>query len=527
MTSVSKHVYRAVGAVAVIGTAVLGTVSCSSNSAGTSTEPVVDGNLKAAIQADPGCQDPHQFSLRMAMQWGRQIVDSLVYENSEGKFSPWLASSWSVNDNATEFTFKLRDDVKFSDGTVLSADVVKANFDALKAQGGTAAVAATYLASYTGTDVVDKSTAVIKFSQPNAQFLYGASSPNLGIYSGATASLNPKDLCAGKFASSGAFAVSDYAPNDHITLTRNDAYAWGPDALENKKAPYLKTLTFNVIPDSATAVGAAGGGQLDVVWGADEQGIPTLEAAGWQNSPKPEPALSAGWIINWNSLVGKDPAIRQALMLGVDRNFLVKPFPNTMKPATGILNSAHPFYRDQSTQVTFDQKKAIDILEKAGWSEVGSDGIRVKDGQRLSINTIFYTPGSQQVMELAKQQLAQIGLELTLTPITANEEAARMSSGNFDMRVSWFTGPEPTVIANVLNTSKDPKVQAYIGQQASVSDFDRRAAIVGDFTNYIADQALLIPLWEQNATPLWGPKVANMTRDVSGLVMASQIKLMN
>lgn len=484
----------------------------------------MDGNLKASIQVDPGCLDPHQFSLRQALQWGRQIVDSLVYETEEGKFSPWLASSWSVNDTATEFTFKLRDNVTFSDGSPLSADAVKANMDALKAAGSTAAVASSYLAKYTGSDVVDPSTVVIKFSEPNAQFLYGLSTPNLGIYSAGTAALGAKELCTGKFAASGAFTVGEYAPNEHITLNRNEAYAWGPEALENKGAPYLKTVTFNVIPDSATAVGAAAGGELDIAWGIEEQGIATLKSAGWQNAKKPEPALSAGWIVNWDSLVGKDTAIRQALMLGVDRKYLLSTRPETQQPATGILNSSHPFYRDQSAKVTFDQQKAKDLLEKDGWTEVGPDGIRSRNGERLSVNTIFYTPGAQPVMELAKQQLKEIGLELTLTPVTANDETARMANGNFDMRVSWFTGPEPTVIANVLQPSKDPKVQDYVRQQASVTDLKPRSAIVAGFTDYIADQALLIPLWEQNFTPFWGPKLSNMTRDVAGLVMASQIK---
>jgi len=524
MTFSSKRLRRVVGTVAVVSTAMLGVVSCTSNSSESSKEPVVDGTLKASIQVDPGCLDPHQFSLRMALQWGRQIVDSLIYETADGKFSPWLASSWSVNDTATEFTFKLRDNVTFTDGSPLNAEAVKANFDALKAAGSTAAVAASYLAKYVETEVVDASTAVIKFSEPNAQFLYGASTPNLGLYSAKTAALSSKELCAGKFATSGAFTVGEYIPNEHITLTRNDAYAWGPEALENKGAAYLKTLTFNIIPDSATAVGAAAGGELDIAWGIEEQGIATLESAGWQNAEKPEPALSAGWIINWDSLVGKETAIRQALMLGVDRKFLLSTRPETQQPATGILNSAHPFYRDQSDKVKFDQQKAIDILEKAGWTEKGADGIRIRNGERLSVDTIFYTPGAQPVMELAKQQLAEIGLELTLTPVTANDETARMAEGNFDMRVSWFTGPEPTVIANVLQPSKDPKVKDYVLQQASVTDFAPRSAIVSDFTDYIADEALLIPLWEQNFTPFWGPTVSNMTRDVAGLVMASQIK---
>jgi peptide/nickel transport system substrate-binding protein len=487
-------------------------------------EPVTGGDLSASIQQDPGCVDPHQTSLRQVLQWGRQVVDSLVYEGEGGEVSSWLASEWSVNEDATEFTFVVRDDVVFSDGTGLDAEVVKANFDAMKAAGSTATVAASYLANYTETEVVDASTAIIKFSAPNAQFLYGASTPNLGIFSGDTAGLSAEALCAGDYAASGPFTVGEYAANERIVLEKNADYAWGPDALDNSGAAYLDTLTFNVITDTGTATGAAASGELDMLWGPQEQDIPTLDDAGFSNADLPEPALSASWIINPDTLVGTDLAVRQALSLGIDRELLLSTRPDTMQPATGILNSAHPFYVDQSEQIYYDADEAIEILEADGWTEVGSDGIRSRDGERLTVDTIFYTSGAQPVMELAKQQLEEIGLELTLTPVTANEETARMAEGNFDMRVSWFTGPEPTVIANVLRGA-DATVDEYILEQASIAEFEPRSAIVGDFMDYIAENALLIPMWEQNATPFWSSQTLNMTRDVAGLVMFTQVQL--
>jgi len=182
------------------------------------------GDLRAALTRDSRCKDPWQTTLRTQLEHQRQIVDSLVYLGRDGTYAPWLAESWTVNDDATEFTFRLREGVSFSDGAVLDATVVKANFDAMRALAPVAPTPSSYLVDNTGTETVDPHTVVVRFSNPNAPFLCGVSTPNLGIYSARTATLDAASRCAGRAASSGPFTIGSYAPNERIPVVRNDNY---------------------------------------------------------------------------------------------------------------------------------------------------------------------------------------------------------------------------------------------------------------------------------------------------------------
>lgn len=498
---------------------------CAGDGGEPTGEPSPGGDLVMISNNDTGCLDPWQVQLRGMLQWLRPTVDSLLYEDQDGQFHGWLATGYEVNDDATEFTFTLRDDVEFSDGSFLTAETVKANLDAMKAMPE-ASVAAPYLVAYEETIVVDEQTATVVFDEPNAQFLYAISTPNFGIYSTDSASLSVSERCQNEMASSGAYAFESYTQNEQAVLAKSADYAWGPENLDNTGAGYLDTITVNIVTDPSVASGAALGGEADLIVTFNAEDIPALEEQGWVNGDEPEPALSASWIIKMgNGIAGTDEAVRHALTVGIDREALQGAMMSTMSPSTGILNTAHPFYVDQSDRLAYDPDAAVEYLEEAGW-EPGDDGIREKDGQRLTVDTIFYTEGAQEVMELAQVQLAEIGVELSLSPVTSNDEAARRADGSFEMRFSWFTGPEPTVISNVFNETEPPEaVTELIAEQAAYTDFDERKAVVSDLMDAILDDALLIPVYQQNATPWWSADVTGMVRDVAGLAMLTQVQL--
>lgn len=509
---------------AILALSSIALTGCAGGAPAEQGAAVDGGDVVLLTEDDTGCLDPHQVQQRDVLQWQRSLIDSLVYEDADGVFHPWLASEWEANEDATEYTFTLRDDVTFTDGSTLDAETVRANFDAL-ANMPEATVAAPYLASYVETRIDDELTATVVLGEPSAQFLYGVSTPNLGLYSTASAALSADERCQGEAAASAPFTVDSYTQNEQVVLAANADYAWGPAALENTGAAHIDTLTVNVVPDTASIGGAALAGDADIALGINEEYAPSLQGAGWVNGPQPEPALSAGWIIRLGSgIAGTDEAVRRALLVGVDREGLQGAMVYNMAPATGVLNSAHPYYVDQSESLAYDPEAAEQILEDAGWA-LGSDGIRERDGERLSVETIFYTPGAQAVLELAQQQLEEIGIELLLSPVTANEEAALRAEGDFEMRLSWFTGPDPVVIANVFNETNPPEeVQDLIAAQLAATDFDARSALVDELMDYTLDHALLVPLWEQNATPFWGPSITGVTRDAAGLLMMTQIQ---
>lgn len=485
-----------------------------------------DATVRIGLDADQGCLDPGTIDIRVSLQWARQTADSLLFVDQSGEPQAWLATDFAVNDDATEYTFTLRDDVVFQDGSKLDAETVKANFDRLIELGADAYAAQAKLAGYASTEVIDEYSLVVKFSEPNVDFLTAVSSPQLGIFSKESVALTPQERCAvGGLQGSGPYTVTSYTPLELLTLERNDDYAWGAESWENKGPASVKTLEFNITQDAATRSGAALSGGLDVVHTVSETDATPLKDAGFQNAEKPLPAVSASWKINLGSPILSDEAVRQALMIGFDRGEAVATKPNLTSPAKGVLNSSHPYHLDQSDRLAYDPDEANDILEGAGWV-MGSDGYRAKDGTPLEIEVITYTIGADTVMENVQAQLKSIGVKLTVSKLDANAMRERWQNLDYDMLVDWNTGSDPSVLRSFFRTSNAPvELDEMNAEQLSNADRDSRMEQVKDEQKYIIDHAYMIPLWEENNTPFWSSRIDRMNFDVAGVAVYSDLTL--
>ena len=198
------------------------------------------GTLRYGLQADPQCLDPRQGGLTVSLTVTRSVVDSLLDPDPEtGEIAPWLAESWEVNEDASAFTFHLRDDVTFSDGEKLTAELVKKNFDSVAELGPLAGLPLQYLTGYEGTEVVDEHTATVTFAAPNAQFLQAASSMSLGLLSSESLDKTPEELCTGQYAASGPFTIESYEPSTSVAIVRREGYDWAPARAAHTGDAYL------------------------------------------------------------------------------------------------------------------------------------------------------------------------------------------------------------------------------------------------------------------------------------------------
>jgi len=143
-------------------------------------EPVSGGTLRYAVASYPTCLDA---ALRARLFSGPgQYAETLTDQDENGDIVPRLASSWEITDGGRTYTFRLRDDVTFSDGTPLTAEVVKANLDALvrfAEEGKADTPVNSALNSYAGADVVDEHTVRVRFDLPELGFLRNASDPSV------------------------------------------------------------------------------------------------------------------------------------------------------------------------------------------------------------------------------------------------------------------------------------------------------------------------------------------------------------
>lgn len=495
------------GALAAVTTV----VACGSDSGGSGGQagpPQPGGTLRYGLSQAPTCSDPAQSASNQTIYVARQIVDSLTDQDPKtGAITPWLAKSWEVSPDAKVFTFKLADGVTFSDGTALTAESVRDTFDAtIKLGGAKAALGVSYLTNYVGTTAVDKLTARVEFSQPNAQFLQATSTPQLGILAQSTNAKPAEARCAGDNIGSGPFTYTSWKQDSSATLAKRAGYNWGSAVFGHQGEAYLDKIEFTVVPESGVRTGSLSSGQLDAVSDALPQDAPQIEAAGGRVLSTSNPGTPFGLQLNVTRGPLRDQAVRLALLTALDRKQLVDTVLGPQfKYATGSLASATPAYLDQSARLAYDPAKAKAALDQAGWVP-GGDGIRAKNGERLSFSVTFSQvfAGNQAILELAQQQLRQVGVDLKLDLVSGPESTAKMNSKDYDS----FYGNSTRADGDILRTSFSltgrnlsvrgpiPALDEALDKQLATNDPAARKELLATVQKLVLDNGLYLPTIE-------------------------------
>ena len=204
------------------------TTSCSGSAQTSVTNSA--SILTYVLGSEPGNIDPHISSEDETAIVLRQIYDTLVYRDPlQEVIVPGLATQWSISPDNLVYTFSLRQDVKFHDGTPFNAQAVADNFERIVSLSSNAGKAGFLLLKYyAGAEVVDEFTIQLKLSQPYAPFLDVLSQPYLGIASPSAFKAYSPNRYQFHQAGTGPFIFVDYIPGKHITLQRNPDYKWGP-----------------------------------------------------------------------------------------------------------------------------------------------------------------------------------------------------------------------------------------------------------------------------------------------------------
>ncbi|MDI2132034.1 ABC transporter substrate-binding protein [Yinghuangia seranimata] len=486
--------------------------------------PRTGGTLTFALAVDPTCVDPQQYGLNASLNIGRQLVDSLTDQDpATGEIKPWLAQSWEVDPTATAFTFHLRPGVTFSDGGPVDAAAVKANLDGIAALGAKASIGSGYLAGYKASTVVDPTTVRVEFKAPSAQFLQATSTVSLGLVSPATFAKTPEERCLGALVGSGPFVFGSYKQNQSVEITRRAGYAWGSSLWKKQGEAYLDKVVYKIVPESGVRAGALESGQVDAISDVQPQDEPRF-AAGYTVLTRPNP----GFVFSLHPNVTRpgldDEHVRQAIQKAVNRPELTTTVLSTKyKAATSVLASVTPGYTDLGAALAYDPEGAKRILDAAGWLP-GGDGIRAKDGRKLSLDVVFAPAfnASQTVLELLQQQLKKVGVDLRLRKLTAGEQNTVQTSGDFDFSYYNLTRSDPDVLRVVFSTKGLNRGRLPLGpqdtaldQQAQLVDPAARAAQVAEAQRQLVDHGYTIPLFELAQVHGFAAKVQGVTLDAS------------
>jgi peptide/nickel transport system substrate-binding protein len=405
--------------------------------------------------------DPSYTPEAVAYRVIRGVFDSLVYEGSNGQFTPWLATKWTENANATAYTFTLRKDVRFSDGTPLTASAVKYTFDRIESPKEGSLFAISLLGPYAGTTVSGPYSVTVHFKTPYPAFLEAASQAFLGIVDPTAAQ---KEGTAGFGAhpvGSGPFEITSNVPNQAITEVRNPKYDWGPAGLNHQGPACVDKIVFSEVPEESTRVGQLTRGQVDAAETILPPDYQTV-TADKNVSLYVVPGAGAGYqyFINTQDAPWNNTQLRIALRDSININQILQSvYQGEYTRAWGPIMPDTAFY-DAAVQNSwsYDPKLADAILTKAGW-KLGSDGYRHKDGQTLSISFAGGSPDRelrQEVSVYVQSYLKAVGIDETITNLTGTSAISTEDTGKYGMTATSFITASPTIMADFFNSAGIP-----------------------------------------------------------------------
>ena len=435
------------------------------------------------------------------------------------ELKPWIATDWEVNDNATEYTFNLRDGVTFSDGSPLDAAVVAKNFD-LYGLGDKdrALTVSEAINNYDHSEVVDDDTVKFYFSAPAPGFLQATSTNNSGLLSAATLDFTLEEFAPGNSAAvigSGPFTITDETIGSTLTLAAREDYDWAPPERAHQGRAYLDEIQISVTPEDSVRVGALLAGQADYIRYVEAQDEDQVESAGFTIYSPQTNGVNNHLSLRFRNEILSDITVRQALIAGIDRQEVVDVIYTENYPlATSILSQGAVGYVNTEEYFEYDADKAEALLDEAGWS-LGADGIRAKDGVPLTLvaSEAGAQPRSFEALTLISQQLKKIGVDLQILKADAGTAAESLRDANrvqlnnamvaradLDVIKSQFFSKNRNSLLNLNyedTTLGDTELEALLQAVASEPDNDTRVANSQAVQRYLAEQAYVIPLFEE------------------------------
>lgn len=499
---------------------------------GCSRGPVHTGNVFViAIESEADILDPQVAGGWVTWRINRQIFEPLVDEDlsipseqaTVPPLRPGLAESWDISDDGLEYTFHIREGVKFHDGTPLDAQAVEYNIRRMwdkdspmysaRAAGQTGFV----WKFVESVNTVDDHTLKVRLTQPFSEFLRMLAQGG----NGSTAIMSPTALqtygddIADHPVGTGPFKFKERIRGERIDLVRNDDY-WGT-------VPAIDGVVFRPLPDPSARTAALRSGDVDMIAVPNPDSIDNLVNEGYQLSEGTPPHT---WYLSFNM---KDrytsiPEVREAINLAVDREGMARDLlRGSVNPAYGVQALSAGGYVERRDAYERNLDQARKLLASVG----------LADGFETTL--ITSTDGSGQIMpaqmaEFIQQNLAEIGINLHIQTqewISYLGVWARgMQDGVGMAQMSWgMTSPYwlYIVTSSELQAPNGPNVGYYANPALDTAMHNAITALDPDeadrwwrqANNIVSDDAALVPIVNDKAPYVLAPYV-------SGFVSASE-----
>ncbi len=467
-----------------------------------------NNELVYAAAQDINDMNPHLYTGSMPAQG--MVYESLV-ENTKDGIQPLLAESWEISEDGKTYTFFLRDDVQFHDGEPFNAQAVKANFEAI--QRNAEKHSWIKLSSKLNKiNVVDEYTVELVLSEPYYPTLVELSMTRPYVF------LSTQDFKNGEtkdgvngFNGTGPYVLKEHTTDEFATFEANTDY-W-------KGVPKIKKITAKVLPAGETTLLALQKGEINFAFtddrGADSvavEGMNQLEASSQYQLIRSEPMNTKMLVANSSKTDNpiSKTVVREAIWHSIDKETISKAILNGTESAAETLFSSNVNYAvGDFKKRDYDIEKAIEMLEEEGWELEGSEEIRTKDGEKLSME-LYYdsnSPSQKTQAEFIQASLKEIGLQLEITGEESTSIANRRATGDYDLLFNQTWGlaydPQSTIAAftseaSYLHTTKGmenaDELYANIERVMVSTDEEARKKLYAEILTAVHEEAVFIPI---------------------------------
>jgi peptide/nickel transport system substrate-binding protein len=471
-------------------------------------QPAAPGPKRGGTYTEAATADAVSFHPYTTVDTASHSYQGSVYGGDLWRYNPKTlvpepdaAESWTISDDKLTYTFKLRGDLKWSDGTPMTSADYKFAFDnASKPENKYPYISNLELiASY---EALDPQTIVIKMEEPIAVGLEAANAVTplpKHVWEGldwSDPSKNPQIMAP--TIASGPFKLREWRKDDHATFEANDNYYRG--------RPLLDGYTIRIVPSQEIAFQMLKSGEVDTAPitpdnYAEVKTNPNLNLYEWW------PARATWSYLGFNLRRAhfQEVELRRALSHAIDRraiaeriqNNLAQPTHSIYPPTTWVHNPNVPKYE-------YDPAKARQMLDEAGWT-VGPDGVRQKDGNSLKLRILF-GPNTNKVRErvatVTQQWLKDIGVDSEIQGLEWGAYLSALKTEPYDWDLflgAWQATIEPHWMNQIWREDSIPelnsvayvneKVEALFEQGVKEFDLEKRKNIYQEIQQIISEDA--------------------------------------
>ncbi len=466
-------------------------------------------HLIVGIAANPTNLDPRRATDAASARVTQIVFNGLLRKDSQSKLAPDLAERWEQPDDKT-YIFHLRHNVKFHDGSTLTARDVKYTFASIMDEAYKSPRRSSFK-EVDSIDIIDDYTIKFTLKKPFAPFLINMT---MGIVPEHTAE-SQKDKFSYNPCGTGPFRFISWQADERLQFTAFADYYEG--------APKLKKITYKIIPEDSLRLLELEKGSIHLI----QNSIPPDLLPRCRQNPNLKVITSAGTTFAYAGFNFTDPIlrikkVRLALALAIDRQSIIKHIlGNLAAPARSLLPKGHWAYEPEAIDYEYNLKKARRLLDEAGFRlpDTDTEAYRFKLTYKTSQNE-----QSRRVAEVLQRQWQKLGIKVEIKSHEWGTFFSDINSGNFQLyTLQWVGVTEPDIYYYIFHSSSmspaganrgkyiNPKLDALLEQGRNTLDTEKRKAIYSKVQRMLSEELPYINLWHLMNVVVMRKNVAGFT----------------